>query len=394
MTERDPDLIVRLAARGEGVTGDGRFVPLTAPGDRLLADGAVVRGPAHVDPPCRHFPFCGGCQLQHITDADYATYIVDRIAGALAVQGIVATAIHDPHLSPPKTRRRVALTAERRGANLLIGFNEKSSTRVVDVRQCEVVLPILFDLLDPLRRVLRMIMPDRGRSRITMTVADQGVDMMLEAVKVDGLAATDALTNFGIMNKLARISVDEGYGPSARYAPDPVTITLGNVPVALPDGAFLQATADGEAALVNAVRTATVGSDTIVDLFAGLGTFALSLPARVHAVEGARDAAVALNATNHVSVEHRDLFRRPLTAAELNRFDAVILDPPRAGAKEQIVEIAQSAVAQVVYVSCNPATFARDAKTLMASGYQLDWIKPVGQFRWSTHVELAASFCR
>jgi 23S rRNA (uracil1939-C5)-methyltransferase len=166
------------------------------------------------------------------------------------------------------------------------------------------------------------------------------------------------------------------------------------VPVTLPEGAFLQATADGEAALVNAVQTALTGASIVADLFAGLGTFALALPGKVHAVEGARDAVLALTATRRVTVEHRDLFRRPLSSAELNRFDGIVLDPPRAGAKEQVGALAQSKVAHIAYVSCNPATFARDAKTLINGGYCLKRITPVGQFRWSTHVELAAAFSR
>jgi 23S rRNA (uracil1939-C5)-methyltransferase len=159
--------------------------------------------------------------------------------------------------------------------------------------------------------------------------------------------------------------------------------------------AFLQATADGEAALITAVREAVAGSTVTADLFAGLGTFALALSGKVYAAEGARDAALALRgAGTGVFVEHRDLYRRPLDVTELDRFEGVILDPPRAGAREQIAALADSSVPRVAYVSCNPNTFARDAKTLTDGGYRLDWIKPVGQFRWSTHVELAAAFAR
>ena len=167
----------------------------------------------------------------------------------------------------------------------------------------------------------------------------------------------------------------------------------------LPEGAFLQATADGEAVLVAAVHETVGEASKTADLFAGLGTFALSLTGHVTAAEGARDAILALQmaanrAGRHVQAEHRDLFRRPLSVAELNQFEAVVLDPPRAGAKEQIEALAQSAVPKIAYVSCNPSTFARDAAQLVAGGYSLDWIQPVGQFRWSTHVELAAAFTK
>ena len=390
----DADLIVRIAARGEGVTADGRHALFAAPGDNLRADGSVEPGPNHATPACRHFPTCGGCQLQHVSDAAYAHYIIDRIANALHAQGIDTPVIDTPHLSPPRTRRRASMRAERRGKTVVLGFNEGASNSIVDLNECHVLLPELFALVAPLRRLLVMTLRDRGRASVMLTRTDQGVDVMLGGFEAEGLAAVEALTAFGDYHRLARLSLDEGYGPSVRYAPGDVTITLSGVPVALPEGGFLQATADGEAQLVSAVQSILSGATHIADLFAGLGTFALALPGKVHAVEGARDAVLALGATRRVTVDHRDLFRRPLSTSELNRFDGVVLDPPRAGAKEQIGELAQSAVAHIAYVSCNPATFARDAKTLIEGGYRLDRITPVGQFRWSTHVELAARFHR
>jgi 23S rRNA (uracil1939-C5)-methyltransferase len=164
--------------------------------------------------------------------------------------------------------------------------------------------------------------------------------------------------------------------------------------VGFPPGGFLQATAGGETALIEAVEEAAAGAQSIADLFAGLGTFALATRA-VYAAEASRDAAAALKrASPTMDVEHRDLYRRPLDAGELKQFDAVILDPPRAGAAEQVSTLAASSVGRIAYVSCNPATFARDAKTLVDEGWTLDWVTPVGQFRWSTHVELAACFSR
>jgi 23S rRNA (uracil1939-C5)-methyltransferase len=214
-------------------------------------------------------------------------------------------------------------------------------------------------------------------------------------VSAQGLAQAEALSEFARANGLARLALDDGYGPQTLWEPAPVTVTLGGVAVALPHGAFLQATDDGEAALVAAVREAVGEAGTIADLFAGLGTFALSLRGRIYAAEGARDAVLALKAAGRgLFVEHRDLFRRPLETAELDRFDAIVLDPPRAGAKEQVARLAAARVGRIAYVSCNPATFARDAAVLAAGGYRPDWVKPVGQFRWSTHVELAACFSR
>jgi 23S rRNA (uracil1939-C5)-methyltransferase len=379
------ETVIRLAARGEGVTESGRFVPMSAPEDRVSSDGTVTPGPHRQVPLCRHFPECGGCQLQHVDDAAYADYLKDRIAAALRAQGVAMPDILEPHLSPPRSRRRAALKAQG-GA---IGFNAQASHHIVDMRECHVLRPELFALVAPLRRLLNK------RAGAVMTLADQGVDLLLEGVSAEGLAAAEAMTEFARTNRLARLALDDGYGAQTVWEPEPVTVGLSGVPVALPHGAFLQATAEGEAALVAAVRDAVGGAGIVADLFAGLGTFALALGGKVYAAEGARDAALALKAAGRgLFVEHRDLFRRPLDLAELNRFEAVVLDPPRAGAKEQAPLLAASAVPRIAYVSCNPPTFARDAKLLAEGGYRLLWVKPVGQFRWSTHVELAAAFAR
>ena len=380
--------IMRVAARGDGVTADGRHAAFAAPGDMLTNAGEVIAGPHHQTPPCRHFPQCGGCQLQHLDDASYAGFVADRIATALDAQGL-KTAIRPTALSPPRTRRRATLHADRG----LVGFAEEASHRIVDMRECHVLHPALFALVAPLRPLLQRLRV-RGRAELHLTLADQGPDLLLKAKLPDGLAAAEALTDFAQAHGLARLAVEDGYGAEDRWAPQPVTITLSGRPVSLPHAAFLQATAEGEAALVAAVREATAGAATAADLFAGLGTFALALPAKVYAAEGARNALFALQSAGQgrVFTEHRDLFRRPLTTAELDRFDAIVLDPPRAGAREQVAQLAISKARRLAYVSCNPASFARDAKVLIDGGWRLDWVQPVGQFRWSTHVELAAAF--
>ena len=386
--------IVRVAARGEGVTEDGRHVAFAAPGDRIAPDGVVTPGPHHQPPPCRHYPECGGCQLQHLDDASWSAFIVDRIASALAAHGLDAP-IRAPLLSPPRTRRRATLHAEPSGR---IGFSAARSHQIVDLHECHVMAPELFALVRPLRRLLPTFRAKR-RLDVHLTRADQGVDLLVRGIAPEGLAHHDALTDMAQAHGLARIAFDDGLGPETRWEPQPVTITLGGVPVPLPPAAFLQATVEGEAALVAAVRDAVAGARVAADLFAGLGTFALSLPGRVYAAEGARDAILSLKAAadraqRPVFTEHRDLFRRPLTTAELDRFDAVVIDPPRAGAREQIIQLAASRVPAVAYVSCSPSSFARDAKDLCDAGYRLEWVQPVGQFRWSTHVELAACFRR
>ena len=393
------DEIIRVAARGDGVTADGRHVPLAAPGDRLLADGSLAKGPNHRNAPCKHFPACGGCQLQHLDDAAWSDFIVERIAGALKAHGL-QTEIRTPLLSPPRTRRRATLHAERRGRQVHLGFTEPASHRLIDLDECWVLNPELFALLAPLRGLLGALMPGSRRVNVHLAMTDQGRDVLIDGLEAEGLAAAEALNGFAGRHKLARLAIDEGLGPQPRWEPEPVTVTLGGVAVPFPGGSFLQATPEGEAALVAAVREIIGDADAVADLFAGLGTFTFALPkARVYAAEAARDPilslkAAAAQARRQVFVDHRDLYRRPVQPKDLNHFGAVVLDPPRAGAKEQAVELAASTVPVIAYVSCNPSTFGRDTETLSQGGYHLDWVQPVGQFRWSTHVELAAKFSR
>jgi 23S rRNA (uracil1939-C5)-methyltransferase len=392
-----PDTIIRVAARGEGVTADGRHAALAAPGDLLNADGSVTPGAHHQTPPCRHFPACGGCQLQHLDDASYAAFITDRIAGALAAHEL-ETDIRAPIVSPPNARRRASLHAEAKGGRVRLGFAESGSHAIVDIKECHILAPELFALVAPLRKLLARLRLKR-RADVQMTSCDQGVELLIGA-SFDGLEAAEAIIAFCQQHEVARFATDDGMGPETRWEPDPVTITLGGVAVPFPPGSFLQATRDGEAALIAAVREAVGQAGTIADLFAGLGTFALSLaPARIYAAEAGRDAIMSLKsaaarAGRQIFADHRDLYRRPLTVEELGRFGAVVLDPPRAGARDQAAGLAQATTPTIAYVSCNPSSFARDTQIICDGGYRLDWIQPVGQFRWSTHVELVARFSR
>ena len=387
------ELIVRIAARGDGVTESGRHVPFGVPGDSLLDDGALAPGPHHQTPPCRHFPECGGCQLQHVDDVAYRGYLRSRVETAIDQHGL-ATEIGAPHLSPPNSRRRASLRALKVGKGAVIGFNATKSHRIVDMRENHILRPELVTLVGPLRELLGGLLQPRRTAEVQMTVVDQGVDVSLKGFEPDGLAAMEALTAFCESQRLARLSIDQGFGAETIYEPNPATVSLSGVPVAFPIGGFLQATADGEEALVNEVKDAVGDAGRIADLFAGLGTFALAARAP-YAAEASRDAAAALKrAAPNMTVEHRDLYRRPLARDELSRFDAVVLDPPRAGAEEQVAALSASPVRRIAYVSCNPATFARDAKMLVEGGYKLEWIRPVGQFRWSTHIELAGCFSR
>jgi 23S rRNA (uracil1939-C5)-methyltransferase len=393
------ETIVRVAGRGDGVTETGRYVPLTAPGDRVAPDGRVTGGPHRAEPPCRHFPECGGCQLQHLDDASYARFLSDRIVSALASHGIGAPPIQEVHISPPCSRRRAGLSAERRGREIRLGFKSERSHRIVDMRECHILRSELFGLVQPLRDLLLKLDLQRRGAMVRMTLADQGAEVILEHAVSDGLETAEALTGFAQQHRLARLAVDDGFGPEVRWEPEPVTVTLSGVAVPLPTDSFLQATAEGEAALVDGVHQAVGDADRVADLFAGLGTFALAMDRCGLAVEAARDAALALETATRragrpLEVEHRDLYRRPLATEELNRFGAIVLDPPRAGAKEQVRELARSRVPRIAYVSCNPTTFARDARLLCDGGYRIVWARPIGQFRWSTHVELVSLILR
>jgi len=373
------------------VTASGRHVPFAVPGDAVLDDGALAYGPHHQQPPCRHFPECGGCQLQHADDQAYRDYLVLRVETALAQHGLV-TDIREPHLSPPVSRRRASLKALKTANGTVIGFNAARSHRIVDMRECHILRPELFALVQPLRELLAgLLQPKRG-AEAQMTLLDQGVDLLLRNVSARELRDLEALIDFAGEYGLARLAIDSGEGAETIYEPLPATVTLSGVTVGFPIGAFLQATPDGEAALVAAVRECVSGP--VADLFAGLGTFALAIRA-AYAAEASRGSAEALRrASPATQVEHRDLYRAPLQPAELERFETVVLDPPRAGAEQQALALARSAIARIAYVSCNPATFASDAKILCDGGYALAWARPVGQFRWSTHVELATCFTR
>lgn len=398
MSER---IVTRLAARGDGVAEDGSHWAGTAPGDRVLADGTVLPGPHRAVPPCQHFGRCGGCQLQHVDDAALAQFVTRRVLDAATSQGLVPTRVVPAHLSPSRTRRRARLHAQRAGKRILVGFSEGGSHQIVDMAECHVITPILFRLVEPLREALQAVL-GKERCDLLLTEVQGGT-----ACDISGLARLDrageaALLRLAGEQGLARLAVDAGDGWQTLWEPEPATVRVANIAVRLPPGAFLQATRDGEAALLNAVTAWSEGAGPIADLFGGVGTFAFGLAQRGHRVlcaEGGRDAFAACRTTavaNRLPVEavHRDLYRNPLSPAELRPFSAVVLDPPRAGARTQVEAIAASAVSRCIYVSCNPSSWARDGRVLADAGFALAAVQAVGQFRWSTHVELVSLFER
>lgn len=413
--------IESIGARGDGIgrsSGRPVYVPFTIPGDRLRVElerargdgfaGRIVEvmaeGAGRIAAPCPHFGACGGCALQHLEDQRYAVWKEQLVATALARRGLA-----DPPLRPllrvaPGTRRRASLAAERAGQSVRLGFHARESHRVIDATACLILTPELAALLPPLRDALRAIMADGERIEATATATDDGIDLVLEGKRPLSLESREALAALAAAADLARMTWRADRSP-----PDPVAIrrpariAFAGVAVELPPGGFLQPTAPGEVALVAAVSHTLSGCRRVADLYAGCGTFTFPLArgARVHAVEGDAAAMGALAGAARravlgqaVTTQQRDLANDPLSEEELRRFDGVVFDPPRAGAKAQAERLARSSVPKVAAVSCDPATFARDARILVDGGYRLLEATPVDQFIWSPHVEIVAAFTR
>ena len=374
---------------GEVVEGD-----LT--GNRLLNARILTPSPDRVRPPCPHARACGGCLLQHAADAFVAEWKLGLVRSALAGQGIAAV-LRPIITSPPRSRRRAVLAGRRTKGGALIGFHARASDVLVAVPDCQLLHPDLVAAFPALAALVITGGSRAGELALTVTQSLAGPDVAVTGGKALDGALRLALARVAEAQGLARLSWDNEV-VALRASP---MQRFGRALVAPPPGAFLQATAEGEAALLALVREAVGDSRRVVDLFAGVGTFALPLAERaeVHAVEGEAAMMAALDlgwrsaeGLHRVSVETRDLFRRPLEPDEFKGFDVVVIDPPRAGAEAQTATLARSGVPVIAAVSCNPVTFARDARVLLAAGYTLDWVQPVDQFRWSAHVELAARF--
>ena len=401
----DSYLIERLGHMGDGIAHGPVFAPLTLPGetvtgrldsDRLHEVKIVTPAPERVAAPCRHFRTCGGCALQHAAPEFIAGWKAGVVRQALAAQGIEAE-IAAVHTSPERSRRRATLSARRTKKGALAGFHARGSDVVVEIPDCHLLAPGLMAAL-PVAEALAVAGGSRkGEISVQATLSPGGLDIAVTGGKpMDGPLQVE-LAQLAEGLGLARLAWD-GEVVAMRHAPEQV---FGRAKVTPPPGAFLQATADGEARLLAEVSTLTQGKSRVVDLFAGCGTFTLPLAedAEVHAVEGEAEMLRALDrgwrnapGLKRVSTEARDLFRRPLLAEELSRYDAAVIDPPRAGAASQIAELARSGVPVIAHVSCNPVTFARDAAVLIGAGYAMGPVTVVDQFRWSPHVELVAGF--
>lgn len=423
-------VISRLGGHGHGVMdladGSRAYVPFTLPGEAVAVilgkprgDGFTARlveleQPAadRVEPPCRHFMACGGCALQHWAAAPYRDWKQDQLRQAMLRRDFADPPVAPLLTIPPASRRRAEFVARRIGPGVVLGFHESESHRVVDLAECPVSRPELVAALPGLRAGLQPLLGEGRSLDVKLTLAANGLDLLLTGpLRLDGnarQAMAVMAASLGITRLAWRAKPDEAAEIIAQAAlPE---IAYGPVRVTLPPGGFLQATAEAEEAmfgLITAALPAAEKSLRIVDLFAGSGAFALRLAAGGHqlrafeldraAIAAMTQAANAQGLAGRLRAEGRDLDRRPLQAADLKRTDALILDPPRAGARVQAQALADAAragmrVPLVAYAACDPNSFARDARLLVDAGYRLEGVTPIDQFLWSPHLELLAIF--
>nr|WP_252733895.1 class I SAM-dependent RNA methyltransferase [Paracoccus marinaquae] len=401
--------IERLGRRGDGVAlgPAGRaLAPLTLPGEEIegeAVDGRIANprivtpSPQRVKPACPHYRACGGCSLMHATEGFTTAWKRRVVEAALAAQGLEAP-VQGVHVSPRRSRRRAVLSGRRTKKGALVGFHARASDVVVDLADCHVLRPQITAALPLLRRIVTAGASRSGELSLTVIHGPAGLDLAVTGGKPMQPALFQTLAELAEEGDLARLDWD-GQTITRR----PAALPMGRAQVVPPPGGFLQATAEGEAALLAAVRTITAGADRVADLFAGCGTFSLPLAeaAEIHAIEGLAAPLAALDAgwrgaagLRRITTGIRDLARWPLLVDELTGFDAIVIDPPRSGAEAQCREIAASTVPRIAFVACDPVNFARDARILAHGGYRLTRLWVVDQFRWSPHVETVAEFLR
>ncbi len=397
-----------LGAAGDGIAPGPVYAPYTLPGE--VVEGEVVDGRVEaakivtpssdrVSAPCPHFRRCGGCALQHASNDLVADWKRQQIIDSLAARGLEGIDVRQTITSPARSRRRATFAARRTKKSIQIGFHGRKSDEIIPLTTCEVAHPDLMAAFPAIEACARLGASRKGVLRATVTRTENGLDLAIEGGKpLEKQALLDAAV-LADTHDLARLT----WMGEILVTRRPPHQRIGPALVAPPPGGFLQATADGEAALLGASREAIGAPPKLVDLFSGCGAFSIPFANRteVHAVEG--DAALlaaltkgwkAVGGLARITTEARDLFRRPLLAEELNAYPAAIIDPPRAGAKAQMEQLAASTIPVIASLSCDAGSFARDARTLIDGGYTLDWVQPVDQFRWSPHVEIAARFSR
>ncbi len=403
-------LIREVGAQGDGVDASGLFVSLTLPGERVRARCVEGRGdleevleasPERVPAPCPHYGVCGGCALQHWAEAPYRLWKVERVRQTLARARLEAP-IELASAAQPGSRRRLALHARRRGREVALGFKARRAWTVTPISACLVAEPALVAALPALSALAApFLVSPKSAPTLHLTLTETGIDCDVTGVERPGPTADarSQIAEIAARADLARVSL----AGEILYQARPAVVRFGAARVEMPPGAFLQATAGAEAAMVRLACDWSRGADRVADLYCGLGAFSFGLAAEasVLAAEVSSAAVAALARAQGssaglkpISAQARDLDRRPILAEELKGFDAVVFDPPRAGAAAQSAQLAKSHAARLIAVSCNPATFARDARTLVEGGYRLERVAVVDQFLWSPHIELMALFER
>ena len=397
-------VIERLGSKGDGqVRIDGTWisVPRTLPGEevRIAFDGDQARlleivtpSPDRMIPVCPHFDRCGSCSLQHLSDGPYRTFKQSLVINALKSRGLEPH-VEDTWVTPPGTRRRMSLAARRTKAGVQLGFHSRRSHDIVDISTCPVASPEITRKLSALKELAAPLAPLKGEMVLKVTAMPNGLD--LHVTNTATFAAPHDVMMAGAKALAAgflRVSIGDDV-PLQQATPE---IQVGKAFLRPAPGGFLQASPEAEAFMASLVRQHLKFALEVADLFSGCGTFSLRLAeeSRVHAAEGDAAAIEAVEASARaapglkpVTAEVRDLFRNPVPAVTLSRFQGIVLNPPRHGATKQVSEIAHSGVRRVAYVSCDPGTLARDLRVLVDAGYRIMLVQPVDQFLWSSHVE-------
>lgn len=410
--------ITKLNENGDGIAsvkGREMPVPFTLPGDeveltffehkkQLVAElkSVVKPSPNRVQPVCRHFGECGGCSLQHADDVTYKAFKKGLVVAALERFGLDSDVVAESVILPAGRRRRVNFEAKLKNGQLTLGFHKRRTHFLVDLQECHTIMPEMRILLEPLHGVLAFALQNNQKAQLFLTTTKAGIDLWLEIQDVSSLdtMARGVLAQFAAEVKLARLIFRHRKTVDIIYQSAEPVVQFGGVDVDVDAFGFLQASDDADEALTSLVMGALPeNTQKIADLFCGRGTFTLPLSLRgaVEAYEFDKRALVALDkaierSKRPVTTHFRNLFEESLTAEELNAFDVVVIDPPRAGAEHQCAQFQDTYVQKIVYVSCHPDTFARDAKILIESGYVLEKATPVDQFPWAAHVEVVGVF--
>ncbi|MGR9433971.1 class I SAM-dependent RNA methyltransferase [Rhizobium leguminosarum] len=406
--------IEKLGALGDGIAssaGGPVYVPFSLPGEtvaiaRVKSQGTIMSittpSPDRQDPPCRHFGpdgvngTCGGCTLQHMADAPYRAFKRQLVIDALKSKGLTPE-VGEIVPARPGERRRVVFAARKTEKDMLVGFNQAESHHIVAIEECPISSAGIIARLPAIRAIAASLATNAEPFRVAVLETLSGLDISVDEVKKlsDPQRRKAIETALGLRG-IARVSLNG----EILVEPSKPMVEFGGVQVSPPPGSFTQATKPAEEAMAELVIAHAGKAKRIADLFAGSGTFSLRLArvGRVHAVEAEAKALAALDhaarntqGLKPVTVEKRDLFRRPLMTQEFKPYDAVVFDPPRAGAEFQCQELARSAVKKIVAVSCNPLTLARDLAILVEGGYRITQVTPIDQFLWTSHVEVVAT---